>query len=135
MTGLRLGPLLRYVDEHSATVWVETDGPCEAEVRCAGGTEGARAAGGPPGTGGAPLAEAAAPGGTAPPAAPGGTARSWRVGGHHYALVTVTGLAPESTTPYRVLLDGRQVWPPPGGGEPAPVIRTLPRPGDRKSVV
>ncbi|MCC3654362.1 alkaline phosphatase family protein [Streptomyces sp. S07_1.15] len=129
MTGLRLGPLLRYVDEHSATVWVETDGPCEAEVRCAGGAEDARGAGGPPGTGGAPLAGAAAPGGTAPPAAPGGTARSWRVGGHHYALVTVTGLAPESTTPYRVLLDGRQVWPPPGGGEPAPVIRTLPRPG------
>ncbi|MBQ0984973.1 alkaline phosphatase family protein [Streptomyces sp. F63] len=44
-------------------------------------------------------------------------------------MVTVTGLPPESTTPYRVLLDGRQVWPPPGGGEPAPVIRTLPRPG------
>ncbi|WP_078843573.1 alkaline phosphatase D family protein [Streptomyces albus] len=176
MTGLRLGPLLRYVDAHSATVWIETDGPCEAEVRCAGGpddastalgtdgapgtagtggTPGASAGGAPgtagadgalgsegttgtggipgaeaaTGTGGTPRAGAAAPGGTASPAAPGGTARSWRVGGHHYALVTVTGLAPESTTPYRVLLDGRQVWPPSGGDEPLPVIRTLPRPG------
>jgi PhoD-like phosphatase len=29
---LVLGPLLRYVDERQATVWVETDGPCEVEV-------------------------------------------------------------------------------------------------------
>ncbi|MCE3266950.1 MAG: hypothetical protein K0S15_1659 [Solirubrobacterales bacterium] len=27
-----LGPLLRYVDEEQATVWVETDAPCEVEV-------------------------------------------------------------------------------------------------------
>ncbi|HEX2360069.1 MAG TPA: alkaline phosphatase D family protein [Solirubrobacterales bacterium] len=27
-----LGPLLRYVDEEVATVWVETDAPCEVEV-------------------------------------------------------------------------------------------------------
>src|SRR4051812_45568908 len=27
-----LGPLLRYVSEHEATVWVETDGACEVEV-------------------------------------------------------------------------------------------------------
>lgn len=42
MAGLRLGPLLRYVDADSATVWVETDRPCEVRVRCgaaAGGTE------------------------------------------------------------------------------------------------
>jgi hypothetical protein len=32
MTGLILGPLLRHVDERSATVWVETDGPCAVEV-------------------------------------------------------------------------------------------------------
>ncbi|MEV5881356.1 alkaline phosphatase D family protein [Streptomyces sp. NPDC052020] len=37
MAGLRLGPLLRYVDGSSATVWVETSRPCTAEVRCAGG--------------------------------------------------------------------------------------------------
>lgn len=30
------GPLLRYVDETSATVWVETDAACLVEVR--GGT-------------------------------------------------------------------------------------------------
>src|SRR4029453_17061169 len=29
---LRLGPLLRYADETRATVWVETDRPCEVEV-------------------------------------------------------------------------------------------------------
>ena len=32
MTRLLLGPLLRHVDETSATVWVETDGPCEVGV-------------------------------------------------------------------------------------------------------
>ena len=32
MTRLLLGPLLRHVDQTSATVWVETDGPCEVTV-------------------------------------------------------------------------------------------------------
>ncbi len=32
MAQLVLGPLLRYVDETRATVWVETDAPCEVEV-------------------------------------------------------------------------------------------------------
>src|SRR6187549_123267 len=32
MPDLVLGPLLRYVSETEATVWVETDGPCEVEV-------------------------------------------------------------------------------------------------------
>lgn len=32
MPGLVLGPLLRYVDEEQASVWVETDAPCEVEV-------------------------------------------------------------------------------------------------------
>ena len=27
-----VGPLLRYVDQDSATVWVETDRPCVVEV-------------------------------------------------------------------------------------------------------
>ncbi|KOU41512.1 alkaline phosphatase D family protein [Streptomyces sp. WM6378] len=41
MAGLRLGPLLRYVDQRgAATVWVEADRPCTARVRCADGTEG-----------------------------------------------------------------------------------------------
>jgi PhoD-like phosphatase len=32
MPELELGPLLRYVGETEAVVWVETDGPCEVEV-------------------------------------------------------------------------------------------------------
>jgi hypothetical protein len=40
MSGLRLGPLLRYVDGTSATVWAETSRPCTAEVRCADGAGG-----------------------------------------------------------------------------------------------
>ncbi|GGL67657.1 alkaline phosphatase [Streptomyces fumigatiscleroticus] len=40
MAGLRLGPLLRYTDGSSATVWAETSRPCTAEVRCADGSGG-----------------------------------------------------------------------------------------------
>ncbi|MCI3270018.1 alkaline phosphatase D family protein [Streptomyces cylindrosporus] len=40
MAELRLGPVLRYVDGSSATVWVETSRPCAAEVRCADGGGG-----------------------------------------------------------------------------------------------
>ncbi|MFJ8541993.1 alkaline phosphatase D family protein [Streptomyces sp. NPDC093586] len=40
MAGLRLGPLLRYNDGSSATVWAETSRPCTAEVRCADGAGG-----------------------------------------------------------------------------------------------
>ncbi|KUO14179.1 alkaline phosphatase D family protein [Streptomyces sp. DSM 15324] len=40
MAGLRLGPLLRYADPSSATVWVEASRPCAAEVRCADGAGG-----------------------------------------------------------------------------------------------
>ena len=99
MAGLRLGPLLRYVDEDTATVWVETDGPCEAEVRCDGTTAG-------------------------------GSARTWQIAGHHYALVTVVGLEPGTATPYRVTLDGDEVWPLPENRtrHPRSVIRTLPPP-------
>src|SRR5918992_5126377 len=32
MPHLGLGPLLRYVGEDEATIWVETDAPCEVEV-------------------------------------------------------------------------------------------------------
>ena len=32
MTELLPGPLLRHVNADSATIWVETDGPCEAGV-------------------------------------------------------------------------------------------------------
>ncbi|MFI1416677.1 alkaline phosphatase D family protein [Streptomyces sp. NPDC020731] len=40
MAGLRLGPLLRYIDGSSATIWVETGRPGTVEVRCADGTGG-----------------------------------------------------------------------------------------------
>ncbi|MFE2422908.1 alkaline phosphatase D family protein [Streptomyces hokutonensis] len=40
MAGLLLGPLLRYADGSSATVWVEASRPCTAEVRCADGAAG-----------------------------------------------------------------------------------------------
>ncbi|MFI9587433.1 alkaline phosphatase D family protein [Streptomyces sp. NPDC052236] len=43
MTALRLGPLLRYVDwetGENATIWVESDRPCTAEVRCEDGAKG-----------------------------------------------------------------------------------------------
>ncbi len=33
MTTLRLGPLLRHAGSDEATVWVQTDAPCEVEVR------------------------------------------------------------------------------------------------------
>lgn len=32
MTQLVLGPMVRFVDEHSAAIWVETDGPCTVKV-------------------------------------------------------------------------------------------------------
>ncbi|MEU6315999.1 alkaline phosphatase D family protein [Streptomyces sp. NPDC047009] len=40
MARLCLGPLLRYVDGSSATVWVEASRPCTAEVRCPSGAHG-----------------------------------------------------------------------------------------------
>ncbi|MGW0789578.1 alkaline phosphatase D family protein [Streptomyces sp. NPDC002911] len=103
MTGLRLGPLLRYVDWESgarATVWMETTRPCTAEVRCADGAAG--------------------------------TSPTFAVEGHHYALVVVTGLTPGSTTPYEVLLDGRRVWPPEDSRFPPSSITTpaVPQPDE-----
>jgi hypothetical protein len=97
VTELRLGPLLRYADDSSATVWVEASRPCDAEVRCADGA--------------------------------GGTARTFQVAGHHYALVTVTGLTPGTAPAYEVFLDGTRVWPLPDSPFPPSVIRT-PAPDD-----
>jgi hypothetical protein len=50
---------------------------------------------------------------------------TFTVAGHHYALVIVEGLAPGTTTPYEVRLDGERCWPPDGGSFPASVIRTI----------
>ncbi|MEU3963510.1 alkaline phosphatase D family protein [Streptomyces buecherae] len=115
MAGLRLGPLLRQIDWETgerATVWVETDAPCEVEVRCT-----------PPA--GAPAREVGDP---AP--GPGGTARTWRLAGHHYALVEVAGLRPDSVVGYEVLLDGERVWPLPDSRFPASTIHTPPARAD-----
>ncbi|WP_066948845.1 alkaline phosphatase D family protein [Streptomyces lushanensis] len=95
MTGLRLGPLLRYVDFDgggTASVWVETDRPAAAEVRCADGAYG--------------------------------MSRTFHVAGHHYAVVPVTGLTPGTTTAYDVLLDGRRVWPPADSTRPPSTIHS-----------
>jgi PhoD-like phosphatase len=92
---LILGPLLRHVGPSDATVWVETDAPCEVEVRAGG----------------------------SPHRSP-----TFRVEGHHYSLVVITGLEPGSTHEYSVALDGKEVWPEPGS--PPSRIRTI-LPDDR----
>jgi phosphodiesterase/alkaline phosphatase D-like protein len=105
MPKLVLGPLLRYVGETQATVWVETDAAAMVDglVSPAGSGEG--------GAGGAR-----------------GRAPTFRVEGHHYALVLIEGLEPDRTYEYRVELDGEPVWPqtrPEGRSFPPSSIRTL----------
>ena len=51
-------------------------------------------------------------------------ARTFTCGGHHYALVHVTGLEPGTPTPYEVHLDGERVWPDDDGWPPS-VIRPV----------
>ena len=51
-------------------------------------------------------------------------AHTFEVRGHHYALVPVTGLEPESSVPYEVHVDGEQVWPPASTPFPPSRIRT-----------
>lgn len=95
---LRLGPMLRYVDATSATLWVETASAAEVVVE-AGDVRA--------------------------------SARTFAAHGHHYALVEVHGLPEGTATPYRVLLDGEQVWPdadPAFAEFPPSVIPTL-KPG------
>ncbi|MGV9754328.1 alkaline phosphatase D family protein [Streptomyces tricolor] len=53
-----------------------------------------------------------------------GTAATFQVAGHHYALVTVTGLTPGTSPSYEVLLDDTPVWPLPDSRFPPSVIRT-----------
>jgi PhoD-like phosphatase len=104
MPKLVLGPLLRYVGETQATVWVETDAAAEVEVVAAPAGPEAEAGGGAR-----------------------GAARTFAVAGHHYALVLVEGLAPARTYTYRVTLDGEPAWPVPGLGAqgfPPSTIRT-----------
>ena len=54
----------------------------------------------------------------------GCSARTFAVQGHHYALVTVTGLTPDTVTEYDVKVDGELVWPLADSPFPPSVIRT-----------
>ena len=101
MPDLVLGPLLRHADTSGATVWVETNASCEVTVSTADGKTG------------------------------GGSRRTFNVGGHHYALVPVPGLAPGETYEYEVALDGEKRWPEPGSPFPPSRIRTI---GEREAV-
>jgi hypothetical protein len=53
--------------------------------------------------------------------------RTFRVGGHHYALVQVSGLEPGAAREYEVLLDGERKWPEAGSPFPSSAIRTFER--------
>ncbi|HWL96803.1 MAG TPA: alkaline phosphatase D family protein [Nocardioidaceae bacterium] len=102
---LVLGPLLRYVDETSAAIWVEVAGRGTVTVTLQ------------------PSAGDAVSGHTF-------SAHTFTVHGHHYALVEVDGLAPGSSTEYTVRFDDNVVWPPPRSTYPPSRIRTL-APGRR----
>jgi hypothetical protein len=91
MPALLLGPLLRYVGETEAVIWVETDQPCEVEVL-------------------------------------GTRERTFRVGGHHYALVHCEGLRPGAWHEYEVRLEGELAWPV-GGDFPPSAFHTYPKDG------
>ncbi|HTI73921.1 MAG TPA: alkaline phosphatase D family protein [Mycobacterium sp.] len=54
----------------------------------------------------------------------GCSARTFAVQDHHYALVTVTGLTPDTITEYDVKIDGELVWPHADSSFPPSVIRT-----------
>jgi hypothetical protein len=53
-----------------------------------------------------------------------GSASTFSAYGHHYAMVTVTGLAPGADNPYQVTLDDHVVWPATDSPYPLSVIRT-----------
>ncbi|HVD37575.1 MAG TPA: alkaline phosphatase D family protein [Solirubrobacterales bacterium] len=50
---------------------------------------------------------------------------TFRVEGHHYALICVGGLEPASRNEYEVKLDGEVRWPEPGSDLPPSAIRTI----------
>ena len=85
MPQILTGPILRYVGADEATIWLETDAPCEVEIL-------------------------------------GRRAPTFRLEGHHFALVVLRDLERATSTAYQVALDGRACWPPPG--QPPSLIRT-----------
>ncbi len=50
---------------------------------------------------------------------------TFRVEGHHYALVRITDLKPGTSYEYSVALDGAKVWPEEDDPFPPPAIRTI----------
>lgn len=88
MPELIVGPMLRYLGEREATVWVETDGPCEVEIL-----------------------DHSTP--------------TFEVCGHHYAIVAMDDLEPDTTYEYEVRLDDEVKWPEPESRFPASRIRTF----------
>ena len=84
---LLIGPLLRYVSETEATIWVEVSEQCEVEIL-------------------------------------GRSEPTFRVEDHHYALVRLEDLDPDTSYEYEVALDGERVWPS-LEGLPASRIQTL----------
>jgi hypothetical protein len=59
----------------------------------------------------------------------GHSSPTFRVGGHHYALIHARGLEPGTARDYEVTLDGLRAWPEPDSPFPPSVIRTMA--GDR----
>ncbi|MFI6131832.1 alkaline phosphatase D family protein [Micromonospora sp. NPDC051141] len=53
-----------------------------------------------------------------------GSAPTFSAYDHHYAIVVVTGLTPDSVTEYQVLIDDEAAWPLPDSAFPPSVIRT-----------
>ena len=97
MGALLLGPVLRYVDETTASVWVELAERGEASLvlTAASGEQIQR------------------------------RHHTFTVHGHHYVLLEVDELEPGSSYTYEVVVEGTTVWPPPRSAYPASRIRTL----------
>ncbi len=95
---LVLGPMLRYVGEREATVWVETAGAATVHVDLYVDGE---------------VRTWSAP--------------TFTVRGHHYALVVVDGLEPGGAWDYSVRIGSMTVWPPSDSPYPHPRIRTIDR--------
>jgi hypothetical protein len=112
---LVLGPLLRFVDETTAAIWVEVARRGTVTVTVAAG----------------PAAGSADAGSSGEQAF---DAPTFTVHGHHYALVEVDGLGPGSSSTYEVRFDGEVVWPPRGSPFPPSRIRTL-QPGRANRVL
>jgi hypothetical protein len=55
-----------------------------------------------------------------------GSAKTFSAYGHHYALIVVSGLVPGTRSPYRVLVNDRELWPAPGSAYPPSEISTRP---------